>query len=103
MKYVIMVLSIMLMTTIANAKDFKITAAHTALAQEQDWLNVSRPLQADDLKGRIILVDFWTFCCINCIHIMPDLKYLEQKYGDKLTVIGVHSAKFLNEKDSKNI
>jgi thiol-disulfide isomerase/thioredoxin/sugar lactone lactonase YvrE len=103
MKLFAIIFAIILLMNTANAKEFKITAAHTALTQEQEWLNVSRPLTAEDLKGRIILVDFWTFCCINCIHIMPDLKYLEQKFGDKLTVIGVHSAKFLNEKDSDNI
>ncbi len=45
-----------------------------------------------------MLLDFWTYCCINCLHILPDLKYLEQKYKTCLTVIGVHSAKFDNEK-----
>ncbi len=82
---------------------YPITNIHKAIVQEAGWLNVSRPLEAQDLKGRVILLDFWTFCCINCIHIMPDLKYLEKKFGDKLTVIGVHSAKFNNEKDSENI
>ena len=103
MKVLMMLLSFLGLINMASAAEFKITAAHQALTQEQGWLNVSRALTPEDLKGRIILVDFWTFCCINCIHIMPDLKYLEQKFGDKLTVVGVHSAKFLNEKDSENI
>ena len=68
------------------------------------WLNVSRPLTTEDLRGRVVLLDFWTYCCINCIHIQPDLKYLEQKYGDQpFVVIGVHSAKFFNERDEQNI
>lgn len=67
------------------------------------WLNTTRDLTEEDLDGRIILLDFWTYCCINCIHVMPDLAYLEEKFGDKLTVIGVHSAKFTNEKDAANI
>src|SRR5262249_14190289 len=50
-----------------------------------------------------VLLDFWTYCCINCIHIVPELKKLEKKYANELVVIGVHSAKFLNEKDSQNI
>ena len=81
----------------------QVTPVHEALTQEKVWLNTERPLIADDLKGRIILVDFWTYCCINCIHIMPDLAALEEQFGDKLTVIGVHSAKFNNEKDTENI
>ncbi len=80
-----------------------ITLIHKALTQEHDWLNTQRPLTAEDLAGRMILIDFWTFCCINCIHVIPDLQYLEHKFGNKLTVIGVHSAKFRNEQDRNNI
>ncbi len=78
-------------------------AAYRQLASQKGWLNTQRPLSADDLQGRVILLDFWTFCCINCMHIMPDLAALENTFGDKLTVIGVHSAKFKNEQDSENI
>lgn len=74
-----------------------------AITRQHGWLNTSRPLTDDDLRGRVILLDFWTYCCINCMHVIPDLKFLEQKFGDDLTVIGVHSAKFENERDSENI
>ncbi|MBW4601038.1 MAG: redoxin domain-containing protein [Calothrix sp. FI2-JRJ7] len=67
------------------------------------WLNTDKPLSIKKLRGRIVILDFWTYCCINCLHVLPDLKYLEQKYKDSLTVIGVHSAKFDNEKDIENI
>ncbi|MGE3315642.1 MAG: thioredoxin-like domain-containing protein [Planctomycetaceae bacterium] len=67
------------------------------------WLNTSGPIEMADLRGKVVLFDFWTYCCINCIHILPDLKYLEQKYPNELVVIGIHSAKFENEKDSENI
>ena len=67
------------------------------------WLNVSRPLTLADLKGKVVLLDFWTYCCINCMHIIPDLKKLETKYSRELVVIGVHSAKFQNERESENI
>lgn len=68
------------------------------------WLNTAGPLSIKkDLKGKIILLDFWTLCCINCIHIMPDLAKLEKKYPNELVVIGVHSAKFENEKDTNSI
>ncbi|KAG5232309.1 NHL repeat-containing protein [Salix suchowensis] len=69
-----------------------------------DWLNTS-PLQFQrDLKGKVVLLDFWTYCCINCMHVLPDLEYLEKKYKDApFTVVGVHSAKFDNEKDLEAI
>ncbi|GAA6614504.1 thioredoxin-like domain-containing protein [Scytonema sp. NUACC26] len=73
------------------------------LPQNQLWLNADKPLSLQELRGRVVILDFWTYCCINCLHILPDLKYLEQKYKDSLTVIGVHSAKFDNEKESENI
>lgn len=89
--------------TPANEPAMKPSALHHAITQQSGWLNTSRALTAEELKGRIILLDFWTFCCINCMHVIPDLQYLEKTFGDKLTVIGVHSAKFLNERDSENI
>jgi len=67
------------------------------------WLNTDRPLTLAALKGKVVLLDFWTYCCINCMHIIPDLKKLEAKYPTQLVVIGVHSAKFPNERESDNI
>ena len=69
------------------------------------WLNTDRPLTfAGELKGRVVLLDFWTYCCINCIHILPDLQYLEEKYREQpFQVIGVHSAKFTNEGQRQTI
>jgi thiol-disulfide isomerase/thioredoxin len=67
------------------------------------WLNTDKPLSIAALKGKVILLDFWTYGCINCIHIIPDLKKLEEKYANQLVVIGVHSAKFQNEKETENI
>ncbi len=67
------------------------------------WLNTDKPLSLAGLKGKIVLLDFWTYGCINCIHIIPDLKKLEAKYANQLVVIGVHSAKFQNEKETENI
>ncbi|GMH11336.1 hypothetical protein Nepgr_013177 [Nepenthes gracilis] len=69
-----------------------------------DWLNTT-PLQLyRDLKGKVVLLDFWTYCCINCMHVLPDLEFLEKKYKDlPFVVVGVHSAKFDNEKDLEAI
>lgn len=73
------------------------------LPQNSPWFNTDKPLSVKQLRGRVVILDFWTYCCINCLHILPKLKYLEQKYKDSLTVIGVHSAKFDNEKETENI
>jgi DNA-binding beta-propeller fold protein YncE len=68
------------------------------------WLNTDKPISIKDLKGHVVILDFWTYCCINCMHVFPDLKYLEHKYKDKpLVVIGVHSGKFDQEKDAQHI
>lgn len=67
------------------------------------WLNTAGPLKLADLKGKVVVLDFWTYCCINCIHTLPDLARLEEKYANELVVIGVHSAKFDNEKVTENI
>ena len=64
------------------------------------WLNTGgRELKIGELRGKIVLLDFWTFCCINCLHVLDELRPLEQKYGDVLVVIGVHSPKFEHERD----
>lgn len=73
------------------------------LPQDRIWLNTDHPLSLKELKGRVVILDFWTYCCINCLHVLPELKYLENKYRDSLTVIGIHSAKFDNEKEAENI
>src|SRR5437588_787688 len=67
------------------------------------WLNTAGPIRLADLKGRIVLLDFWTLCCINCIHTLPDLAKLEAKYPGVLVVIGVHTPKFDNEKKTESI
>ncbi len=68
-----------------------------------DWIN-SEPLSLEMLKGQVIVLDFWTYCCINCMHTLPVLAQLEKKYHDYPVVfIGIHSAKFFNEQDKKNI
>ncbi len=60
------------------------------------WVNTERPLTVDDFKGRLILLDFWTYGCINCMQVIPDLDALEKQFP-QLLVIGVHSAKYQGE------
>ena len=69
------------------------------------WINTRRPLTvAEDLRGRVAVLDFWTYCCINCMHVLPVLKRIEERFaGRPVVVIGVHSAKFISEKDPENI
>src|SRR3954447_9825050 len=67
------------------------------------WINTAGPIHLQDLRGKVVLLDFWTYCCINCHHVLPDLAALEQKYKNQLVVIGVHTAKFFAERDTENI
>ncbi|OWK42341.1 hypothetical protein FRUB_04419 [Fimbriiglobus ruber] len=91
----------------AAGSDEKPTGEKREAAPELDggvaWLNTAGPIKMADLKGKVVLLDFWTLCCINCIHIMPDLAKLEKKYPNNLVVIGVHSPKFDNEKETNSI
>jgi DNA-binding beta-propeller fold protein YncE len=96
------------LTTPAQAEnEFAPQAADSMRAPELEggvaWLNTAGPIRMRDLKGKIVVIDFWTFCCINCIHTLPDLAKLEKQYPNELVVIGVHSAKFENEKNSESI
>jgi thiol-disulfide isomerase/thioredoxin len=63
------------------------------------WINTEHPLALRDLRGRVVLLDFWTFCCINCLRVVEELRPLEERFGDRLVVIGVHSPKFPHESD----
>ena len=68
-----------------------------------DWLNVESPLTMQGLVGKIVIFDFWTYGCINCIHMIPILEEIEKKYAEEVIVIGVHSAKFENEGQTENL
>jgi len=62
------------------------------------WLNTGgEALSVADLRGKIVLLDFWTFCCVNCLHVLDELRELEERYADVLVTVGVHSPKFLHE------
>ncbi|MEU9038655.1 NHL domain-containing thioredoxin family protein [Streptomyces sp. NPDC048352] len=62
------------------------------------WLNTGgKELTLADLRGRVVLLDFWTFCCINCLHVLDELRELEEKHRDTVVIIGVHSPKFVHE------
>ncbi|MBI4586454.1 MAG: hypothetical protein HY717_20785 [Planctomycetes bacterium] len=84
----------------ALAKDLQIPD----FPKGKEWFN-SPPLSfKKELLGKITILDFWTYCCINCMHVLPELAALEEKYaGYPVAFIGVHSAKFENERVSENI
>jgi DNA-binding beta-propeller fold protein YncE len=67
------------------------------------WLNVAAPISIAQLRGKVVILDFWTYGCVNCMHVLRDLKTLEARFPDELVVIGVHSPKFTNEKDPENL
>ncbi|XP_064000428.1 NHL repeat-containing protein 2 [Pogoniulus pusillus] len=76
------------------------------LGGDLQWLNTEGPISLHkDLCGKVVVLDFFTYCCINCLHLLPDLHALEHQYSDKdgLIIVGVHSAKFPNEKVLDNI
>ena len=66
----------------------------------RNWLNTGgKSLDLDALRGKIVLLDFWTFCCINCLHVLDELRPLEEEFSDVLVTVGVHSPKFEHEAD----
>ncbi|HLO77506.1 MAG TPA: redoxin domain-containing protein, partial [Magnetospirillum sp.] len=67
------------------------------------WFNVQKPLRLADLRGRLVILDFWTFCCVNCFNVHPTLKRLEESFPGEVTVIGVHSPKFDHERDAAEL
>ncbi|MGO2995209.1 MAG: thioredoxin-like domain-containing protein [Brachybacterium alimentarium] len=74
--------------------------AHGSALRGRGWLNTGgADLDLEALRGKIVLLDFWTFCCVNCLHVLDELRPLEAKWADELVVIGVHSPKFEFEKD----
>ncbi|WP_327263519.1 redoxin domain-containing protein [Streptomyces sp. NBC_01232] len=62
------------------------------------WINTGgKDLKLADFRGRTLILDFWTFCCINCLHVLDELRELEEKHRDTVVIIGVHSPKFVHE------
>lgn len=68
------------------------------------WLNTKKQIDIGMLKGQIVILDFWTYCCINCVHMAQTLNYVDERYKNKpVVIIGIHSAKYANEKNPSNI
>jgi cytochrome c biogenesis protein CcdA/thiol-disulfide isomerase/thioredoxin len=89
-------------TARARERDF-LSGPLTSLLGKPDWVN-TRPLGAEDLKGKVIVVNFWTYSCINCLRTLPHLRDWAEAYRDRsLVVIGVHSPEFAFERDISNV
>ena len=76
---------------------------YSLLTQDCEWVNTPVRYTAKDLKNRILLLDFWTYACVNCFQAASEIEHLKKEFGPSLTVIGIHSAKFLNERETRNI
>ncbi|QGQ20632.1 redoxin domain-containing protein [Cellulomonas sp. JZ18] len=64
------------------------------------WLNTGgETVTLADLRGKVVVLDFWTFCCINCLHVLDELREIEERHRDVLVIVGVHSPKFVHEAD----
>ena len=89
--------------TVSASSAAGLRTTHRVRASElagRGWLNTGgADLGLEALRGKIVLLDFWTFCCINCLHVLDELRPLEEKYHDVLVTVGVHSPKFEHEAD----
>src|SRR5208282_6075375 len=92
-----------LVIAIAGSRSFAGMNAPEIARPGLKWFNVAAPLPIASLRGRIVILDFWTEGCINCIQIIPTLRRVEEKYPDQVVVIGVHSPKFANEKRAASV
>src|SRR5271170_1966712 len=102
MKYALVVLAALIigMSTVANADP---NPALRSLLAAREWLN-TQPLRAEDLRGKVVLVNFWTYSCINSLRALPYVREWAKKYRDRgLVVIGVQTPEFSFEKDAANV
>ena len=88
------------------ASDLPVIGRAPEFQGTQQWFNTpgDRPLTMAGLRGRVVLIDFWTYTCINCIRTQPWLNAMNERYGDRgLTIVGVHTPEFPFEKDAGNV
>jgi thiol-disulfide isomerase/thioredoxin len=92
---------------LSNVEDFALFNTHTPAPEIiglTNWINFSGVQSLDELKGKVILVDFWTYSCINCQRTLPYLQKWHERYADEgLVILGVHAPEFQFEKDPRNV
>jgi thiol-disulfide isomerase/thioredoxin/sugar lactone lactonase YvrE len=106
MPRILLILSLFLGACASDKEDSKMKLPQAPeFPEHTQWITPdNKAIRLADLKGYVVLLDFWTYGCINCMHVIPDLQYLEKKFaGQPLVVLGIHSAKFDNEKAKLNI
>src|SRR5699024_1018692 len=86
-----------------DSTQYRGTTAAPEFPKNMEWVNTNHPLSLRELRGKVILLDFWTYGCINCYHILPGLEKLKKDFGNALVIIGVHSAKFQSSGKIQNI
>src|SRR5690349_7429213 len=68
------------------------------------WLNTDKPLNIDELRGQVVIIHFWTYCCVHCMQVLPILRDIEKRRANEpIAIIGVHSAKFTEERELEHI
>ncbi|XP_023336064.1 NHL repeat-containing protein 2 isoform X2 [Eurytemora carolleeae] len=86
-----------------NLAEFSKHSEKIVFSPDLSWFNTPQPLKRQSFDGLITVIDFFTYCCINCMHILPDLETVESMFPTEVCVVGVHSAKFENEKSETQI
>ena len=90
----------MFTTSVTTSTPARLPRVRASELVGRGWLNTGgRDVTLADLRGKVVVLDFWTFCCINCLHVLDELRELETQYRDVLVVVGVHSPKFAHEAD----
>ncbi len=91
------------LSTTAQAATPALTGPLASLLEASPWVNAT-PLRAEDLRGKVVVLNFWTYSCINCLRTLPHVRAWAEKYKDQgLVVIGVHTPEFAFEKDAANV
>lgn len=103
LQMLVLFICVLVLNALPVLAETKVGSAAPDFTGNKGWLNTAKPISIKDLRGKVVLLDFWTYCCINCMHAIATLKALEAKYPNELVVLGVHSGKFNNEKDLENI
>ncbi len=87
-------------TTYVTTSSTRLPRVRASELAGRGWLNTGgKDVTLADLRGKVVVLDFWTFCCINCLHVLDELRELEERHRDVLVIIGVHSPKFVHEAD----
>ncbi len=100
---VVLWIAISAFSIIFDKVSFRFSSLHKIVQSEEKWFNTNEKISIDDLKERVILLHFWDRACISCLEALPTIKKLEERFGNKLTVIGVYVAKFEGGKGDDEI